>query len=63
MNIGFPTSLASQVLPSVISAFKQEYPEVDFLLRQGSYKFLIEAVKNRDIDLAFYALYRQTILK
>lgn len=53
VNIGFPTSLASQVLPSVISAFKQEYPEVDFLLRQGSYKFLIEAVKNRDIDLAF----------
>ncbi|PNU24578.1 LysR family transcriptional regulator [Bacillus stratosphericus] len=53
VNIGFPTSLASQVLPSVISAFKQEYPEVDFLLRQGSYKFLIESVKNRDIDLAF----------
>ena len=30
VNIGFPTSLASQVLPSVISAFKLEYPEVDF---------------------------------
>ncbi|WP_105978806.1 LysR family transcriptional regulator [Bacillus paralicheniformis] len=53
VKIGFPTSLAGQFLPTVISAFKEEHPHVAFLLRQGSYKFLIEAVKNRDIDLAF----------
>jgi len=52
VKIGFPTSLASQLLPTVVSAFKEEYPHVEFLLRQGSYKFLIEAVRNRDIDLA-----------
>lgn len=52
VKIGFPTSLASQLLPTVISAFKEEYPNVEFLLRQGSYKFLIEAVRNRDIDAA-----------
>src|SRR4051812_47379508 len=53
IKIGFPTSLASHLLPTVISAFKEKYPNVSFHLRQGSYKFLIESVINRDIDLAF----------
>ena len=53
IKVGFPTSLASYVLPTVISAFKKEYPDVSFHLRQGSYKFLIEAVKNRELNLAF----------
>ncbi|KGR82628.1 LysR family transcriptional regulator [Lysinibacillus odysseyi] len=53
IKIGFPTSLASYVLPTVISAFKKEYPDVSFHLRQGSYKFLIDSVKNRELNLAF----------
>ena len=53
IKVGFPTSLASYVLPTVITAFKREYPDVSFHLRQGSYKYLIEAVKNRELNLAF----------
>lgn len=53
IKIGFPTSLASYVLPTVISAFKKQYPDVSFHLRQGSYRFLIDAVKNRELNLAF----------
>lgn len=53
IRIGFPTSLASYVLPTVISAFKREYPDVSFHLRQGSYRYLIDAVKNRELNLAF----------
>ncbi|WP_042347096.1 LysR family transcriptional regulator [Bacillus massiliigorillae] len=53
IKIGFPTSLASNVLPTVISAFKKEYPDISFHLRQGSYKFLIDSVKNRELNLAF----------
>jgi len=53
IKIGFPTSLASYVLPTVISAFKREYPNLQFQLRQGSYRFLIDAVKNRELNLAF----------
>ncbi|MFC5541850.1 MAG: LysR family transcriptional regulator [Bacilli bacterium] len=53
IKIGFPTSLASYVLPTVISAFKKDYPDVNFHLRQGSYRYLIEAVKNRELNLAF----------
>lgn len=53
IKVGFPTSLASYVMPTVISAFKKQYPDVSFQLRQGSYRFLIEAVKNRELNLAF----------
>jgi LysR family transcriptional activator of glutamate synthase operon len=43
------------VLPSVISEFRTKYPAVRFQLRQGSYLFLIDAVINGEIDLAFIA--------
>ena len=45
IKIGFPTSLAGHLLPTVISAFKKDYPNVAFQLRQGSYNYLIDAVK------------------
>lgn len=53
IKIGFPTSLASFLLPTVISAFKKEHPNVSFHLRQGSYRYLINAVKTRELNLAF----------
>lgn len=53
VKIGFPTSLASHFLPTVISAFKERHENIGFQLRQGSYKFLIDAVRNREIDIAF----------
>src|SRR5699024_9972601 len=53
IKIGFPTSLASNLLPTVLSEFKKIHPNIGFQLRQGSYKFLIESVENREIDLAF----------
>lgn len=53
IKIGFPTSLAGHLLPTVISAFKKEHPNVAFHLRQGSYDYLIDAVKNRELNLAF----------
>ena len=53
IRIGFPSSFANNILPSIIIAFKKEYPDIRFHLRQGSYKFLIEGIKNREIDLAF----------
>lgn len=53
IRIGFPSSFATQLLPSVISAFRKKHPEVEFQLRQGNYKYLIDAVKNREINLSF----------
>ena len=53
IKIGYPTSLARYWLPTVISAYKNDVPNVNFHLRQGSYANLIEAVKNGEIELAF----------
>ncbi|MGG5254128.1 LysR family transcriptional regulator [Neobacillus sp. SM06] len=53
IKIGYPTSLARYWLPNVISAYKEDVPNVTFHLRQGSYAYLIDAVKNGEIDLAF----------
>jgi LysR family transcriptional regulator, transcription activator of glutamate synthase operon len=53
IRIGFPSSIACGTLPTIISAFKQRYPDVKFHLRQGSYPFLIEGTKRREIDIAF----------
>src|SRR5699024_3872552 len=50
--IGFPTSLASYILPTVIYNFRKEYPEAQITLHQGSYKELVDAVKKGDIDIA-----------
>ncbi|MFV8827739.1 LysR family transcriptional regulator [Alkalihalobacterium sp. APHAB7] len=53
IKIGYPTSLANHLLPTVISAFKANHPNVSYHLRQGSYALLLDSVKNGDIDLAF----------
>lgn len=53
IRIGFPSSFATQLLPSVISAFRKKHPDVKFQLRQGNYHFLVNAVKERDINLSF----------
>ncbi|MCD8503114.1 MAG: LysR family transcriptional regulator [Bacillaceae bacterium] len=53
VKIGYPTSLANHLLPTVISAFKAKHPNVSYHLRQGSYAFLIDSVKKGELDLAF----------
>jgi len=53
IKVGYPSSLASHLLPTVISAFREKNANINFHLKQGSYASLIEAVKNGDLDLAF----------
>lgn len=52
VRIGFPSSLAHYTLPTVISAFREKYPDVKFHLKQGSYRDLQENVVKGDIDMA-----------
>ncbi len=53
INIGFPTSLANNLIPKVLSKFNKHYPEIKFHLQQGGHNHLIEHVKSRELDLAF----------
>lgn len=52
VHIGFPTSLASYILPTAIFNFRKEYPEAQIKLHQGSYKELVNAVIKGDVDIA-----------
>lgn len=53
IRLGFPNSLAAKTLPSVISAFRKEHPQIGFQLRQGTVSELTSAVIQGHIDLAF----------
>lgn len=52
VRIGFPSSLAAHTLPTVISAFRDSHPNVNFTLSQGSYHSLIAAVVKGDLGMA-----------
>ncbi|RWR07523.1 LysR family transcriptional regulator [Siminovitchia fortis] len=52
VRIGFPSSLAASLLPTVISAFRKGHPFVNIQLHQDSYRHLVEQVVIGDIDLA-----------
>jgi LysR family transcriptional activator of glutamate synthase operon len=52
IRIGFPHSLAAYTLPTVVSAFRKEHPNVRFQLRQGILTHLIEDLVKGEIDLA-----------
>lgn len=52
IQIGFPHSLAAYTLPLVVSAFRQEHPNVTFQLLQGTYAHLLKDIIQGEIDLA-----------
>ncbi|SFE62952.1 LysR family transcriptional regulator [Alteribacillus iranensis] len=52
IHIGFPSSLAAFMLPTVVSAFREKNPHVKFQLKQSSYHNLITDVVKGEIDMA-----------
>src|SRR5690625_1287280 len=52
IHIGFSASLASYILPTAISHFRKEHPHVQFVLNEGAYSELIDAVKRGEINIA-----------
>lgn len=52
VRIGFPSSLAAYLLPTVISAFRKNHPNVKIQLYQDSYRHLVDAVVMGNVDLA-----------
>ena len=52
IHIGFPTSMATYILPTAISNFRELYPDVKFQLHQGSYSELKEAVVKGIVNMA-----------
>lgn len=55
IRLGFPSSMASHILPRVISAFRARYPYIGFQLRQGSSHQLINYLLRGEVELAMVA--------
>lgn len=55
VHIGFPSTLATYLLPTVISAFRKEYPHVKFDFHQGSYIELYHSIQRGDVNIALLA--------
>lgn len=52
IHIGFAASLASYILPTAISYFRREHPNVQFVLNEGLYYDLVEDVIRGEINMA-----------
>lgn len=55
IHIGFPSSMATYILPKAISVFSDNYPDVKFKLIQATYSELKEAVVKGDVNIALLA--------
>ncbi|OUM94458.1 MAG: LysR family transcriptional regulator [Thermobacillus sp. ZCTH02-B1] len=53
VRLGFPHSLGTHLVPTVIAKFKKHHPGVRFHFRQGMYASLIRDVLSGELDLAF----------
>lgn len=52
LHIGFSASLASYILPTAILYFRKQYPNVKFVLNQGSHSELMNAVIKGEMNIA-----------
>lgn len=55
IQIGFVSTLALYILPTLISAFRRQYPDVKFNLVQGTYKEMKNEVIKGKINMAIVA--------
>ncbi|SET00854.1 LysR family transcriptional regulator [Paenibacillus sp. NFR01] len=53
IRIGFPHSLGTHLIPTIVAEFRRHYPNVKFLFKQGTYSSLIKDVLSGEVDLAF----------
>lgn len=56
LNIAFPIMRASYMLPEILPAFHELYPNVELTLKEGHSYLLDEALLRGDVDIAFYNL-------
>lgn len=56
LRIGFPTSIALTILPTIIRSYRSNYPDVDLELRELATTPQYEALEAGSIDIGFSAL-------
>lgn len=55
-SIGAPPSVGVQLLPRVLAAFNQRYPNLELVLREGGTQTMLGLLESGDVDLAVVTL-------
>ncbi|CAM4352262.1 LysR family transcriptional regulator [Listeria ivanovii] len=53
VRVGLPNSLSTKVLPSVISAFREKYPQITYQFMEGTNEELTEMLISGVLDMTF----------
>ncbi|KGE17218.1 LysR family transcriptional regulator [Paenibacillus wynnii] len=53
LRIGAPESLAAFRLPGIIKEFREQYPQVQIILKPGACWELVDCIRSGELDLAF----------
>jgi DNA-binding transcriptional LysR family regulator len=53
LTIGFTSSIANGILPNILRSFRQQYPAVKLVLREGNSAFQIQGLRDRQTDIVF----------
>ncbi len=53
VRVGLPNSLATKVLPAVISKFREKYPDISYQFLEGSNAELTNMLHSGDLDFTF----------
>ncbi|MBQ9301226.1 MAG: LysR family transcriptional regulator [Clostridia bacterium] len=59
LNVAFPVMRASYMLPEILPAFRERYPNVRLKLMEGHSYLLDEALLKGSVDIAFYNLSKE----
>src|SRR5215211_7936874 len=55
-SIGAPPTVGVQLLPRILAAFNQRYPNLDLVLREGGTQTMLSLLETGDVDLAVVTL-------
>jgi DNA-binding transcriptional LysR family regulator len=53
LTIGFTSSMANDILPSILRTFRQRYPEINLILREANSGSQIQGLRDRQTDIIF----------
>lgn len=53
LTVGFTSSIANGILPSILRSFRQQYPEVKLILREENSAFQLQGLRDRQTDIVF----------
>ncbi|RSL30540.1 LysR family transcriptional regulator [Salibacterium salarium] len=55
IRVTYPISMAAYTMPTVISSFREQYPDANFQLKQNIYYDVIDEVKNGEYNMGILA--------